>query len=454
MKVRITTAERKIAICRLRGSHFREYKDAGYIDTVSNIKGVCRLFSVPEIAKERFRIICWTLSINSALSIMDEERFSLPNIEEVVATLESPKITHVISLDMRSWFNQFPLHDDIRRFMAFKRNGNWYAPTRMPMGMRHSCLVAQVAIDILVARGRTLCQKVFTYLDNVLILGSELEVRSALLAILQDFDECSATVNDRIALDALANGTSIPTAQDFCGVRLDYTNRTAKVLEKTINKLNRIWEAKENWSFRGATSFCSTALFCTRVLKIPRDLIWNQMRMWSNLSKKVGQDSWDELAPWSSPDWKTLEVWFDLIHENQKIGARISTDSFPETEFIISDASAEQRAGIHVKYNQPNIVEVNTGPSMSKSKSSSVTEPWAVFHAAKALLDQIDKTKRTVRVFCDNSGFVLSAKKGYSGSWHHNRVITLIRQVFLNSLHASGPFGPTLRSQHSARPNP
>ena len=352
-------------------------------------------------------------------------------MEDIIGTLQNSAFTHAVALDMKSWFNQFALTNAMRQFMCVKRHQTWWAPTRLPMGMRHSCLIAQRAIDALAGNARLIPGvKILTYIDNVLIVGSKENVRSALKIFLRDSDAANCTINDIDTLKDLANGVStIPSSVEYCGIILDLVAHTAKVRDKTLRKMEMLWQERHSWTFRLASGFCSSALFSTRVLAIPKDTLFHQLNAWRKKAKTITENHWDEPCVFDENEMSSFDQWRSTILKTNQLGSHHHQSVFPVSGALMTDACASDWAGIWWPSSEGGHCHTACGKATCKSKHSSVTEPWAVFHAAVKLIPAGHQT-RTINVFSDNEAFCKAANKGLSRSWHMNKVIGNLRERF------------------------
>jgi hypothetical protein len=150
-----------------------------------------------------------------------------------------------IALDMVSWFSQFDLGEEMRNSLVFAAFGKLYRWTRLPMGLRQACDIAQLALEILMWQPpdeQKKCTKL-GYIDNVKFSGKREEVIDSVMAFLARCHYCGASVNET-PTDASREDVSklVESHHDFIGIHVDHVNQTKKNTQKTLDKIKFIWE--------------------------------------------------------------------------------------------------------------------------------------------------------------------------------------------------------------------
>ena len=416
----------------VNGKQFEEYRDAGYLRFIKaqEAKGYARLFLVPEDAKKRWRVIIHTLSANSILEV--GTKFKLPSVEEVKRTVEQG--SWYAELDMSSWFSQFALHERVQKFFAIKKNKrDTFAHTRLPMGFRQACHIAQAATEALAAKSKRHC-KVLIYIDNILFVGrTKEEVRDALKIFYEQCVEANATINGIAGAEDLE--AKISREVTFLGMRFERTADSilVDITEKTRAKLELTADRLETQSTkRNFVALLSVLCFCSRVLGIKRCAFYNAIQAWRSIhppgkeaSEEDIADFWDGKIALSAAAKESIRVWVDEVKTMRRCTLRpaFCGDSYP-AGLLITDASGDGWSGWHI--DRSSEIKIINGKNTCASKHSSITEPWALFHAIKHLTTP-ESTDKIV-LFSDNTGLVFGVNKGFAKSWAINRVISLIQE--------------------------
>jgi len=179
---------------RLSAGHVRTLLRHGIVRRIRDDEPVVGMivFTVPEFAKQRFRVIGEPLS-NQYLELEEFERPRLASFSECLSSFANNKC--FATLDFSAWYYQFPA--DPRNF-AFAHGRCRYGFARMSMGARHSATVAQLAATAIAREAvRNTRVSVQVYIDNIRFCGSAAQVR---IAVRQMFDVCKhvrATLNEK-----------------------------------------------------------------------------------------------------------------------------------------------------------------------------------------------------------------------------------------------------------------
>jgi hypothetical protein len=179
---------------------------------------------------------------------------------------------YTICYDMASFFSQFPLSEEVRGYMCFKREGRVYRWMGLPMGHRPACHIAQAALDRLCRRAERVAHTC-KFVDNVKFSGTKQQITEAALLFLDDCTKVKATVNELVdekifnwgqlsAEQKLAYVEScITTSTTFLGLDMDHTHNTVRVADKTISKLKTLWELRWYWSMHDFNAYISLCCY-------------------------------------------------------------------------------------------------------------------------------------------------------------------------------------------------
>lgn len=150
--------------------------EAGVLEPTSQKpKAYCNIFSVPEVAKNRRRLIIEPRLLNDILHSYDDvaytrilPRVQLPKIFEIQQAAATSQVLEQI--DATCFYYQIPLHPDVSQFFGARINGEVYVVRRLPMGAVCSVAIAQ---EIMIGLERRIYEcgakfdRSFVYIDNI-----------------------------------------------------------------------------------------------------------------------------------------------------------------------------------------------------------------------------------------------------------------------------------------------
>jgi hypothetical protein len=136
---------------------------------------------------------------------------------------------YAVQFDAASFYDQFALADGVSRFFCFRLPGRAARYTRLPMGFRPACSIAQAAMEVLADVGVAGVTAV-VYIDNVLFTGDdESAVRCAAEVFKARCRSAAVTLNEE-------DGDVVPVF-DFLGVEYDLSKQCMCNTAKTEAKL-------------------------------------------------------------------------------------------------------------------------------------------------------------------------------------------------------------------------
>ena len=440
--VKVSNRDRRRARTRMNRTRFEQYMSADLVEESSSAaKGFTRIFLVPEDwkAPPRFRVISHTMTANS---LKVEEHFKLPTLSEILEA--ACGASHAVALDMTAFFHQFPLAEEVRDYFSFFRGSKTFRHTRLPMGFRQACSIAQSAMRALAARAARLYNvRVIVYIDNVLFLGAPEAVAGAAAAFMADCASASATVG-------VPQAPEPSTTIEFCGMVLDLTGKLVRVAEKTIVKLMKLADAPFTTHRRLAATL-STALFCSRVLAISRAQHFEVFELWRSFRPPPDTEDieaidkfWDSKPSVNEVQATAVQTWLARVLSTRWAPIRTPFASANPDLVVVTDASKDCWAGICLK---PEAAPIHCaiGARCTKSSNAAATEPWAIYNTLSALTQRDQRAN--VTVLTDNIGMVFALNKGFARSWHANRVVELLERyrpgLRLHAIHIPGTVNPS-----------
>ncbi|KAJ9461320.1 Aspartic protease [Diplonema papillatum] len=136
-------------------------------------------FTVDKRAPGQLRFILSCESINRATAHVPLPPCDLPSYATIVSTVLSRK--WVAEFDFRSFFFQFALPPEVRKYFCFRIEGRLLWMTRLPMGYRAAPQAAQaVSLELAAAAAQGVDVEVLAWIDNVIFVAdTEAEVIEA-----------------------------------------------------------------------------------------------------------------------------------------------------------------------------------------------------------------------------------------------------------------------------------
>lgn len=125
------------------------------------------IFLVPKKSRDgskKFRLVVDFRDLNTKV---EQDRFPLPRIEEVLDSLGSAK--YFSTLDLYSGFHQVPLENSSRKYTAFSTQDGHWQYTRLPFGLNLSPNSFQRMITI--ALSGLPSHVAFLYIDDIIVVG-------------------------------------------------------------------------------------------------------------------------------------------------------------------------------------------------------------------------------------------------------------------------------------------
>ena len=408
-------------------------------------KGFVRTFPTPQPAKRRRRWINHTVSINDYAKKLP---LSLPGLKNLRESLYDG--SHAVALDMHQWFHQFILTEGVSMYMCYEqtspshRDGTEatetkvYRLTRLPMGMRQSCSIAQAALDVL-----TFGLRAIGYIDNVKITGTSEECRRDCSEFLRRCKLIGATVNEE---------SREPTeVVEYLGVRLDHEQKTISLGSKSVEKVMLCQAQLRIKPVITAGQLCSVMGVLFYVHWIYRSTLgdttmwhWRSMHAYSRAGRRLQAhpQAIDEVFEISAEETKDILQW---LHEAVNVGpAFVANAASLDTTVLITDASKKRWHGIVWDMCTGDLRECG-GDFPQEEKSSVAAEPVAVIRASSSLLARRDHYWRLL-IATDHQSMLSSLEKGYSANPKYNRVVQHLRRQFpgaiLQGMYLPGAYNP------------
>ena len=155
-------------------------------------RGVVKVFTVPKSDPTVHRTIIDGRPINRVTP--KPPTFHLISPPQLYHLLKRKGAKWVAKIDLKGFFHQLPIHDEVSLFFCFRIGQTWYRWTRVPMGWSVAPYIAQNTAEALI--GTALGVRAVVYLDDILLFGeTSATVQTLLTEILERFRFAGAELN-------------------------------------------------------------------------------------------------------------------------------------------------------------------------------------------------------------------------------------------------------------------
>ena len=422
--------------------------------TFKAMRSTCIIFPVPELMKQRRRVIKHTKYFNETYGRDTLSGIKLLRPRELVRSVHDG--TYAIELDFSAWFDQIELDDLIRPDFCFPAGGKWYRLTRLPMGMRQAVDVAATATEILHTFERPAGVRIDSYVDNIRFLGKN---RADVIAAAACFiDRCrlaNATLNevmdDEPSLAAAER--LVHTAGEFLGGYFDYVEKTVQIGEKTIKKLEMLsamfHKRGQEFTHRNFLSLFGLLFFALQITRAPAADRYYALKEYSETARRLQRDPGllDAVYKCSPSRAQHISKWITDTLENHPHPVPLVPPPNQADFILVTDASAWGWGAI--------LLDMNTGEMHTwnepwearwvGARMSAWSEPEAIARALGKFFP--NGTKKAVAVLTDSLTAVGAFSKGRSKSFAVNRALMAVQEIFpqfnASWWHIAGTSNPT-----------
>ena len=436
--------------------HFDAMKGYKYAPMYGLPKGFVDAFLHVEASKEeskpyRLRPI-FAPDANSGIAREDLQRLHMalrPTIRE--RSVGNPEL--VVQFDMKSCYDQFPLGENVRPFMCLLGpDGAVYALSRLAMGLRPACEVAQAALWFLLDFDRDERVTVDSYIDNIRFVGPREPTTVAIRTFLErcekagvQLDRYPASRNDEhiCALDERQG--------DFLGEHYDYAKGTRCLTQKTIAKLEIVRDAVDftkevTLSARQFSALMGLFFWTASVLSIKLAPFFHLLRAYRNSGADASNTSFDSVeTTLNSTAKRELKEWLDIALANTPV-PMVPPQGDPSLVLVADASAAGYGAFAQVRGSNEWKVMSGAWPDHLKEKaqSSVFAEPECVYLACLRFVRPDDKF---VRVYTDHSPLVYASAAGYAKGFHPNELLLRLQKKFpgvvFEIIHIKGEHNPS-----------
>lgn len=401
--------------------------------------GWLRLFTVPEPAKNRRRVIAHTTTANE----MERQiKLLLNTMKQMTQAVHAGPLAFAV--DFQQFFAIFELDPAIRKYFCFVNNeGRTMRYTRLAMGFSGACDIAHTALMVILAHIQNRVKEETGYdimvrghIDNALFIGNRIALTSACAHLEAVLVELGAKLNEGSTREEFEKLISDEVA--FVGTKLNFSNKTVAVSDNVVTKSKMLlqfaienmktkpeankWPAKYVACVYGLANFWHCVCRETRQLGIAP--FWALSRRYIELMRELqsGKTKWEQNIP------LTLNIQNDMVALLTRIGAneaswiprKLESAADNATHVMMADSSKREFAAL--------LLELATGKFHfyhdffpEELRRSCDAEPRAITLAIRKFRPLL----RDARLFTitDHSGFEGAWRKGTSGHPPYNQAI-------------------------------
>ena len=301
------------------------------------VQGYVEFFVVPEDFKMRFRAIREPRAVNAIFGKETLLGIEFPRKHEICDLVNHG--SHVAAFDFASYYDQFLYDFDVSRFFCFRRGQRYFRTHRLCMGQRQGCDIGQTTTLFLLDFEGRRCKKVFAYIDNVIFVGSKEDVLHDSKIFLERCAFANVTVNETEEITKNGLESMVSTSIEWCGISLDFTNKTAKLSDKTLKKLELSWMNRANWTNRQFAAHIGLLFWTWGIIEVPLFNYYSLLKFISCISTRMQQDEslWDSPCHVHLSALPALEHWTNLAFANVPRVVKVSSKP---SWLICTDASA------------------------------------------------------------------------------------------------------------------
>lgn len=404
----------------------REHEKIEEVTDELSIWGTLLGFWTPEWSKERRRPI-FAPDTNA---VTEAEPLKYKSRSEVRAELNfGGSDREVYSFDFAAYYDQFILAPEVRKLFCFRHGGSIFRLTRLPMGLRQACLVAQAttwALADVPIEG--VC--VTTMIDNVRFIGPQHLVRPAVERFLKRCKQVRAVLNgldlQAMDLDHIDFGELAVHRETFLGEEYDYDRRTVCVGSKSIDKLRWSWSQRTRWTLRRFAAHISLLFYGSSTLGIRLCFFFDILRQFRRLMSDIsfGTRHWDQpLGEIPASSFTELETWTNTMLRNEPRSLSFNKKDDDFTHVVITDASRTGWGALSVSIETGSVIfEKDTWNACHDTYARSTdAEPEGVFRAINRFIPP--KAKFNVLVVTDHQPLVYAAGAGYAKGFSANLLL-------------------------------
>ena len=315
-------AARKAPWTALTSDQIRQLIETGIIEEIlpGEVLGGVRVFLVAEPSKRRFRVIKCPELINFFLGRDTLMKLDMATKAQIIGLVH--KGSFGAEYDFSSFFDQFELRYDISRRQCFKKGRKWYRLCRGAMGQRQMVEVAHTTTKKLADfPGRECATE--AVIDNVAFVGGSGADSGPVLRDAERFLERVRRVNGTLNGDTSDPMSLISTKMVFCGVELDFTDKTVRMTQKVLEKLRLSHGNRAGWTRRNLAAHFGLLFWAVGLVVVNPGDYFDALkfyagvcRAFSLLEDPLDGDFWEEPAGVDGAAEQALIAWTECVLQN------------------------------------------------------------------------------------------------------------------------------------------
>jgi hypothetical protein len=315
--------------------------------------------------------------------------------------------------DFSAWFDQFPLHPEIRKFFGVLCPDGPAVANVLVMGHRGACQVANAATSSIADVG---VPEVMTAVevDNVRFAGSPDAVTSASQIFIERANKVHAVLKDP--------SVKLQTEEDFLGEHYDYIRKTRSLTQKTARKAAfalDLLQKRDTFMSRQLLAIYGLLLYAANTLRVTIARFHWAMRFLSAVS------STELTVEHRLPPGVHIELkeWAKIAAANVPVPVWLA-DSLEPDFTIYTDASASGWGAVSISKNG-SVLQLSQPWSQQDLasydlQSSVQAEPLAIIYAVQAL---VPSHAKEVVIVTDHMPFVYAFASTFGRAWSYSMAV-------------------------------
>ena len=397
-------------------------------------RGTVDLYTLAEVSKRRRRRIGHTVSINGKYGKDRLQQMRQPTRRQQLR--QALFGSHSVSLDFAACYDAYELPTGIQLCCCFRVGRDVWCLTRLPMGQRQACEVAQSATDKLLAFDKPKCEAQ-SLIDNVRFVGSPDDIVAAALTFVARCNEANIRINDidQRAPNIEAQLRAIVKQRDtWLGIEYDLQRKEVCVGTKSIEKLKAA-RIRATMAAYDVASLFGLLIFCSGVLNTNIADRFRAMRFLRVFSLDVFEDPSRWRQNVAIPEWVLADIraWIADVKRNRPVS--IAPDDAHMT--IVVDSSVwgwgaialDSATGAVQQASQPWTADDRRAYAVAHSVYA---EPLGAFKALCRFVRPLSAAREhvVIDVLTDSTTAVSSLNAGYSPSFVVNAIVGRVRRSF------------------------
>ena len=410
-------------------------------------------FKVAEPHKSRCRCI-FDCGVNAIFPKTPEYRLKTKHEVRKVCFRKGKNFVF-IQFDFVSFYDQIVLAYEIRKYFGFRDHtfvDCFYWLRLLPMGFRLAVAAAQSIMWLFLNFHRNMEVGIATCIDNVAFSGEKEDVFPCVDKFLTRVITCGFTLAgvepEYINWEDSKKESFLESLKEknptFLGEEYDLEANTRKVMEKTIDKLELVWNAVAKSLEGNLTSITNRQFFTlvgllvyiTQVLDLNTHRYFNIFKKIRALSSQLSSEEigWDDklTLSLSKLEFSILVGWVNLSIENKAVET-LAGKKFQNVEdckvFITVDASSWGWGAILHGKGGKYISKGQGAWGKTDMKASSKAEPLGVERALKFFSKEISHLEKgDIAVLTDHHNLVHAQRAVFTHSFYYNELFMFIEK--------------------------